>query len=221
MNRQATAALAFCEDEDFDPLIEEAAGGPATAVSAGVAEVALPGARYRWVHAIYACIVIVLIATAIPIQFPDLRASLIGGYGRSFATVHEWAGVAMLALPAVVLAVTPRKAVETILIRSYRREHLRLHAVNLWFTLASGVLFVATGFLMWFPSRFPDAVVDTSADVHRILSYLLYVMVPLHLVIASKRTWEVLKGWARVYVEGPFPEGRSDDARNETEDLAC
>jgi len=129
MNDEGTA-VAGPSEEEFDPLI-----GFADEADEQVGGDALPGARYRWVHAIYACIVIVLIATAIPIQFPDLRASLVGGYGRSFATVHEWAGVAMLALPVVVFAATPRMALETIAIRSYRREHFRLHAVNLWFTL--------------------------------------------------------------------------------------
>ncbi len=215
MSDDRAAALEPSQDEEFDPLIGsddeqgDANEGPA------------PGARYRWVHAIYAAIVLVLIATAIPIQFPDLRASLIGGYGRSFATVHDWAGVAMLALPVVVFAATPRRALETIVIRSYRREHFRLHAVNLWFTLVSGLLFAVTGFLMWFPAQLPDAVVDASADVHSTLSYVLYVVVPLHLVIASKRTWEVLRGWAgarigrRPRVELPA------DTQRKTEDLIC
>jgi len=219
MSEHRAAAVEASREEEFDPLI-----GPIDEPGRSDLDTAagpLPGARYRWVHAIYAVIVTVLIASAIPIQFPDLRASLIGGYGRSFATVHEWAGVAMLTLPVIVFGATPRRALETIWIRSYRRDHLRWHAINLWFTLVSGLLFIVSGFLMWFPGRLSDAVVDTAADVHSTFSYVLYIMVPLHLIIASKRTWQVLRDWAGVRL-GSHPRTElPTNSQRKTEDLAC
>ena len=113
---------------------------------------------YHGLHASYAVVVLVLVATGLLIQYPDLRAALAGGYGRTFATVHEWAGVAMLALPAIALVLSPRKAIEVIEIRSYQRTELRLHAVNVWFTLLGGAGLIVTGFLMWFPRSLPDSI---------------------------------------------------------------
>ncbi len=213
MNDDARRAPEASQDEEFDPLmcpVGEEAGADEP-----------PGARYRWVHALYAVIILVLIATAIPIQFPDLRAWLIGGYGRTIATVHEWAGVAMLALPVVVFAAKPHAALETISIRSYRREHLRFHAFNLWFTLVSGVVFIVTGFVMWFPTRLPHLLTDTSTDVHGWLSYVLYVMIPLHLMVASGRTWEVFRDWLTARAAGPYPHEIESNVHNKTEDVAC
>jgi cytochrome b subunit of formate dehydrogenase len=156
-------------EKDFDPLLK------------------LPEVpTYHGLHAVYAVVVLALVATGLLIQHPDLRAALAGGYGRTFATVHEWAGVAMLALPAVALVLSPRKAIDVIEIRSYQRRELRLHAVNLWFTLLGGAGLIVTGFLMWFPSV-PYAILDTSADMHSALSYALCVMIPLHLLAARRR----------------------------------
>jgi cytochrome b subunit of formate dehydrogenase len=89
-------------------------------------------------------------------------------------------------LPAFALVLSPRKAIDVIEIRSYQRRELRLHAVNLWFTLLGGAGLIVTGFLMWFPSV-PYAILDTSADMHSALSYALCVMIPLHLIAARRR----------------------------------
>jgi len=146
-----------------------------------------PWRSYGRLHLAYSLVVLVLIATGLPIQFPDLRASLVGGYGRTLATVHEWAGVALLAVPVLAVVAAPGDALETIQIRSWRRDNLRLHAVNLWFTLVSGAVFVATGFIMWLQAGLPDGVVDAATEIHAALSYALYVMVPLHVITARER----------------------------------
>ena len=169
-------------DDRFDPLLDPLFG-----------EVDEERGSYRRLHATYALVVFVLVATGLPIQFPDLRARLIGGYGRSIATVHEWAGAAMLVVPALVLVAAPRRALNTVAFLSYRTANLRLHAVNLWFTLIAGAGFVVSGFLLWAQASLPDSVLDASAGVHRGLSYVLYVMVPVHIIVGRKRTWEAVK----------------------------
>ena len=84
----AAARESVEEEEEFDPLIGFADEGVDSLVGGEpVTGDALPGSRYRWVHAFYAAIVLVLIATAIPIQFPDLLSSFIRCYGPSFSTV--------------------------------------------------------------------------------------------------------------------------------------
>lgn len=150
--------------------------------------------NYHWLHVSYATVVLVLTGTGLVIQFPDLRARWFGGYGRELATVHEWTGVAMLVLPLAVLLWARGAAWKRIRLRSRRRARMRLHAVHLWFTLVSGVVFVVTGFVLWFQLRLPDAVVDTSIELHAGFSYVLYVVVPLHVALGVGRTWQVLSG---------------------------
>lgn len=170
-------------DESFDPL------------EMVVGESAAPLRAYAWFHAYYSLVVIVLIATGLPIQLPDLRAQIFGGYGRLLAAVHEWAGIVMLALPCAAFALHPSRVVETVRIRSYRRESLRFHAINLWFTIASGVVFIATGFVLWFQDRLPDRLVDISMELHLLFSYVLYVSIPIHVFTARHRIVHVVLAW--------------------------
>ena len=177
----------------------------------------VPGSPVK-LHTSYALVVGLLVATALPIQFPTLRAELIGGYGREIATVHEWAGVAMLALPVAVFAAAPRRAVRVVSVRSSRRTGL--HVVNLWFTILAGIGFMLSGFLMWFHASLPHVVVDTSADAHLVLSYALYVMIPLHLISVRKSTGRALKKRTarvrRALVRGRFDGGRRDETEDPT-----
>ncbi|MFQ5479510.1 MAG: cytochrome b/b6 domain-containing protein [Candidatus Binatia bacterium] len=183
---------------EFDPL--EMDGGADGA----------PWASYFQLHLWYSAVVLVLIATGITIQFPDLRAAFIGGYGRLLATVHEWAGVVMLAVPLVAVASAPSRALETIRIRSFRTDNLRFHAFNLWFTLVSGVVFIVSGFVLWFQMSLPYAVVDLSTELHVVFSYGLYAVIPLHIIAARERIFAVFFGWARA-LRGLFFERRGQE----------
>jgi len=147
-----------------------------------------PWASYPWVHFFYGAVVLGLVATGVLIQFPDLRAKLIGGYGQLLAAWHEWLGVAMVAIPVAAFALGPSAAIETVQLRSWRRDKLGFHALNLWFTIVSGVVFIVTGFVLWFAGSFPDAAVDWSYDLHDWFSYALYVLLPLHVVTSFGRT---------------------------------
>ncbi|RMD81331.1 MAG: cytochrome b/b6 domain-containing protein [Candidatus Dadabacteria bacterium] len=168
-------------------------------------DLAEPWASYPWLHFFYAVVALGLVATGLLIQFPDLRARFVGGYGQTLAWWHEWAGVAMLVLPALWFAVSPSAAWETLVLRSWRRDKLALHAVNLWFTIVSGIVFVVTGFLLWFQRTLPDPVIDWSYVLHDVFSYALYVMIPIHVVISLGRTVRNLRarlGRLRLAVTG-------------------
>jgi len=168
-------------------------------------EFAEPWASYPWLHFFYAVVALGLVGTGLLIQFPDLRARFVGGYGQTVAWWHEWAGVAMLVLPVLWFALAPSAAWDTIVLRSWRRDKLALHAVNLWFTIVSGVVFVVTGFLLWFQRTLPDSVIDWSYVLHDVFSYALYVMIPVHIVISLGRTLRNLRarlGRIRLAVTG-------------------
>jgi len=147
-----------------------------------------PWESYPWFHFFYAVVALGLVATGLLIQFPDLRARFIGGYGRTVAWLHEWSGVGMLVVPLLALMLAPAMAWETVQLRSWRRDKLWIHAANLWFTIVSGIVFVVSGFLLWFQQGLPDPVIDWSYVFHDIFSYVLYVMIPLHILVSLGRT---------------------------------
>ena len=74
---------------------------------------------------------------------------------------------------------------------------------------------------MWFPKQLSDAVLDTSADVHAMLSYVLYVVVPLHVLTTSRRAWEVLRGWVGAGIGRPLTDTPQGDVCDKKEDLVC
>ncbi len=147
---------------------------------------------YRRLHFAYAMNVLLLIATGLFIQMPDMRASVLGGHGRLIATIHEWSGVGMLVLPLLAVMRSPRWALNNIRRHSRRTSALRVHAVHLWFTLLTGLLFVVTGLAMWFQRSLPDAIVDPSIELHSIFSYALYAAVVLHVVSVRKRLFRMV-----------------------------
>ena len=184
-----------------------------------------PVGSYRWLHGCYAVLILALVATALPIQFPDLRAKLIGGYGTTIATIHEWLGVTMAALPVVFLAVAPARAWRTARARGRRRRWLGIHAFNLWFTLVSGLVFVSSGFAIWFQEFLADPLVDISYSLHVAFSWVLYVLIPLHLASAASRALKVVSAWRvslRTYARDRFPDTAAiKNAETITEDLPC
>jgi len=198
--------LEFAADDDFDPCLE----GDELAL----AQLQRP---YHRLHLWYTAVVLALIVTGLPIQFPDLRATIVGGYGSTIAAVHEWTGVAMTVIPVLAFALAPRRALETIRARTWRRDDFRFHAINLWFTLVSGAIFIVSGLLMWFPAAMPDLVLDVSAELHRAFACALYVALPLHLVSSRVRIIASVKGWwARVRGSGA-----EAGPRVTTEDPSC
>ncbi len=185
------------------------------------AEPSLPGASYRGLHFCYSLVAVALLATGLLIHLPDLRAWTVGGYGRTIASLHEWGGVVMLVLPAIALLMGPKAASETMWIRSYRRANLRLHSINLWFTLVSGVIFIVSGFILWFLRYFPDVVVDVSVELHVIFTYALMVVVPLHIVVSRERLALNLRTWLSAKTVTPSREPRLTESKDPREDLAC
>ncbi|MBC8292315.1 MAG: cytochrome b/b6 domain-containing protein [Proteobacteria bacterium] len=163
-------------------------------------------------------VVLVLVATGLPIQFPDLRAGLVGGYGRTIASIHEWSGVVMLAVPILALAWAPSWATTSLRLRARRRANLGLHAINLWFTLLSGVMLVVTGFIMWMPGTLPLPLIDTSAQLHAAASWGLYVMLPVHLLVTRQRVWAATREWTMAAARLARAAGGTAE---QTEDQAC
>lgn len=145
-----------------------------------------PVGAYRWLHLGIVATFTALLASGLLIQLPDWRASLVGGYGKWVAWVHQWTGVAMALLPLVALASAPRAAIATLARRARRRNQMRLHAAHLVFTSISAAVFTITGFVLWFQEHVPAVVADVSVELHVVFTYALLVAIPLHVVVSGR-----------------------------------
>ena len=109
--------------------------------------------------------------------------------------------------------------------RGRRRRWLGIHAFNLWFTLVSGLVFVSSGFAIWFQEFLADPLVDISYSLHVAFSWVLYVLIPLHLASAASRALKVVSAWRvslRTYARDRFPDTAAiKNAETITEDLPC
>lgn len=141
----------------------------------------------RLVHASHAAATVVLLASGVLLQAPDLRAWLLGGYGRELALVHEAAGVPFVLIPLVALARAARP-----LLRDARRRlgppgPLGWRKLHIASTLVAAPLLAATGIVLWFDAPFPLAVSDLALEVHAALSWLLLALLAVHLAAARRK----------------------------------
>lgn len=141
----------------------------------------------RAVHASHAGTTLALLASGALLQWPDLRAGVLGGYGRELALAHEAAGVAFVLIPLAALARAGRA-----LLRDARRRlgppdpfgWRKLHIAS---TLVAAPLLGATGLVLWLDEPVPLAVVDAALELHAALSWLLLGLLAIHLVAARRK----------------------------------
>jgi cytochrome b subunit of formate dehydrogenase len=146
-----------------------------------------PQTRRLWKagHVAHAGSFLVLLATGALLFAPTFRAHLIGGYSLHVRLVHCWAGVVFVVatLPFVraVLSTTRAAAPASDAARHALRPWHRAH---LLFTVGSAAAFTVTGFLLWQQQWFGLAVADSSASIHRWLTYLAAAVLAAHLSVA-------------------------------------
>lgn len=141
----------------------------------------------RLLHASHAVATLVLLATGLLLQSPDLRARLVGGYGRELAQVHQGAAVVFAAIPLAALARAGRP-----LLRDARRRlgppdpigWKKIHIVS---SLAGGLLLTVTGFVLWFDEAFPLVAADLALEGHAFLTWVFLVLLVIHLVAARRK----------------------------------
>ncbi len=171
----------------------------------------------HWTHALMS---IALIVTGLLISYPDLRGSLIGGYGREILEWHLWAGWISMGAPALAMALSARP-----ILRELRRRlgppdppyaWRKIHIVA---TLVLTFLVGASGVVLWLDFDIPLAVVDATLEVHIIVTWILIFGIPLHVVLSWRktvsRTREML-GIDKVPGAG-FPADGEDDDEDDDE----
>ena len=146
-----------------------------------------PQTRGLWKagHVTHAGSFLVLLATGVLLFAPTFRAHLIGGYSLHVRLVHCWAGVVfVLATLPFVRAVLPAMRTAARASDAARDALRSWHRAHLLFTVGSGAAFTVTGLLLWQQQWFGLAVADSSATIHRWLTYLAAAVLTAHLSIA-------------------------------------
>lgn len=162
----------------------------------------------RYLHLLNALTTIALIFTGLLISYPDLRGSLIGGYGREILEWHIWAGWAFMAGPALALALGARALLSDIRRRLGPPDPVyawpKVHTVG---TVLLSLGVGASGIILWADLDLPIAFVDAMLQIHIIVTWILLITIPLHVVIAWRKAAQRLREMLGI---DPVP-GFSDD----------
>jgi cytochrome b subunit of formate dehydrogenase len=140
----------------------------------------------RVLHTVHVVTSLVLLATGFLLEFPDLRARVVGGYGREIARVHNWVGLAFVVAPALVLAVAARPLVRDLRLRLSLSGGLTWPKLHILATLVFSALLVVSGFFLWVDWDLPLAVLDAMLEVHIVVTWLLVASILLHLLAARR-----------------------------------
>lgn len=131
------------------------------------------------VHTVHLLTFIVLFVSGVLLFVPDLRAAVTGGYSLIVRQSHRWGGVAFFLLPLLVML---RFGVRSVFAPPGKRTLRTLwQGLHVALTLLIGLVFTATGLVMWAARSVPDWVLDPSRDLHDWLTYVVGVLVLLHL----------------------------------------
>ena len=149
----------------------------------------------RALHATHAVATVVLLATGLLLEFPELRSFTIGGYGRSIVSIHLVAGVAFALLPMIALLLASAALIEDLRRRLGPPDPWRWRKSHIVGSLIAVALLSVSGAVMWADADLPIAVGDASRAVHVALTALVGISLPIHLVLARRKIVERVKGW--------------------------
>ena len=158
-------------------------------------------ATRRLLHATHTITSLALLATGLLIEWPDLRARVVGGYGRQLAEIHVWLGWVFAAAPVLALAVAARPLFADLTERLGPPDPIAWRKVHIVITLAASALLTVTGFLLWWSDDLPLVLEDASLEVHIWMTWLLALSLPVHLFEARRK----IRERARLYLKGEPP----------------
>jgi cytochrome b subunit of formate dehydrogenase len=147
-----------------------------------------PGAVRRIFHATHAAASLLLIATGLLLWDADLRARLIGGYGRQILETHLWLGSGLLVAPVLAGLVAGGPLLRDLARRLGPPDPpfawVKVHIVG---SLVMTLLLGGSGLLLWADLDLSPAVLDLATAVHLALTWLLAASIPIHLVLARRK----------------------------------
>lgn len=156
------------------------------------------GAVRRALHASHAATALALLATGTLLGAPDLRARILGGYGREIAEWHDIAAWGFLAAPVLALALAGRPLALDARTRLGPPDGVTWRKLHLVLTLALTALLAASGAVLWAGADTPALVYDGALELHVAASWALALTLPVHLAAArhklAARVRERLRG---------------------------
>jgi cytochrome b subunit of formate dehydrogenase len=145
-------------------------------------------ARIRWaLHCIYALALLVKVASGLLLTEPDLRARLVGGYGRQIMDIHLWSSWFFLGAPLLALALAGRPLLRDLRRRLQRPRRITWQKIHIVVTLGAGIILSLTGVLLWLDLELPRASVDLMIELHDLLIWLVIAALAVHLVAARRK----------------------------------
>jgi hypothetical protein len=146
-----------------------------------------------------------LLATGVLLGAPDLRATLLGGYGREVAAWHDAGAYLFLAAPVLAAALAARPLLADLRARLGPPDGLTWRKLHIVLTLALSACLSASGLVLWAGEAVGAALYDGALVLHLAAAWARGVTLPLHLVAARRklvaRAREILRGGPR---ELPF-----------------
>jgi cytochrome b subunit of formate dehydrogenase len=131
-------------------------------------------------HTVHLATFLALLVTGLLLLVPGLRAAVTGGYSLLIRETHRWGGVAFTVLPVAIVAGAGARTV--FVAHSQRTARTLWQGTHVALTVAMGVVFTVTGFVLWGKQLAPDAIVDVSRLAHDWLTYAAAVLVVAHLL---------------------------------------
>jgi cytochrome b subunit of formate dehydrogenase len=151
-----------------------------------------PAQVRRTGHAVHAVTTLVLIATGLLIEWPELRARLFGGYGLQLSAVHHWAGALFALAPMLAAAIAARPLARDLRRRLGPPDPVSWKKIHIVATLVLTVLLAGTGALLWIDPGVPIAVFDATVQVHVISTWGIIASLPIHLTAARRKIADVV-----------------------------
>lgn len=141
----------------------------------------------RGLHATHALTSLILLATGVLLWEPDLRARLVGGFGREILQAHMWAGWVFIAAPGLAGLLAARLLLGDLTRRLGPPDGLTWKKFHIVTSLVLGGVLSATGVLLWIDLDLSVAWLDRLADLHLAATWVLAATLPLHLFSARRK----------------------------------
>jgi cytochrome b subunit of formate dehydrogenase len=154
-----------------------------------------PVAIRRGLHAAHAVLTLVLAATGLMLAFPELRSAVTGGYGGLLVDLHLWGGVLFAVSPLLALAVARPHLVEELRRRLGPPDPWRWRKTHIVLSIALVAGLSVSGAAMWLDASLPTAAADLARFSHEVLTVVILVALPVHLVAARVALVQRVRRW--------------------------
>lgn len=141
----------------------------------------------RALHTAHALASILLLATGLLLEFPELRGLSIGGYGSRVISIHLWAGAVFALAPLAAILLAGRPLLEDLRRRLGPPDPWRWRKSHITGSIIMVTVFTVSGIILWGDDWFPLALIDVSSTAHVALTVVISVSLPIHLIVARRK----------------------------------